>query len=679
MPSLLNIGVSGLVSHQNALSTVGNNITNANVEGYSRQEAVFGARASQRTGAGFVGSGVEITTVRRITDQFTIQRLQEDLTRSSSLSVLSAGYAELDDLISNPSTGLAGVLDSLSAALQSASETPTSPQLREGAIGEAQRFVSRYNDINTYLETTRSLVNENISSTVTEVNRIAQSIAAVNQSIRESTLQGGASPSDLLDSRDQLLRDLAEKINFTQVSQDGTTINVYLSTGQALVLGENANNLVAVDGAEGANSTEVAISVEGGALQRVTDGISGGELGGQIRFRNEGIDPIANEVGLLATVATNALNVINRQGIDLNQQPGQDFFTSINDRTAQLGRVTYAPQNSSNVAVASVEINDARLLTASDYRLEFTGGGGSPAYTLTRLSDGVQVQQGTIGSSLPQTITAADGFSITLESGSFTGGDSLTITPSRLPAENVEVLLQSPNSLAFALPISVEENGSNVGTGNILQPTSNSIGALLADQASGGTATTDTPLLIRFTSDTTFDVLDNSDPDNPVALVPPVTGLSFAPGTTNTVFQAFTPIDAGSPITLPFDIQISGVPQAGDEFSVTPGFPGAGDNGNALAFGSFNNDDVLANGGSLIDIYASTVATLGVRAAGADIDSAAADSLRVQSEQRLQSESGVNLDEEAARLIQYEQAYNASAQVISVARTIFDSLLAAFR
>ena len=211
MPSLLNIGVSGLVSHQNALSTVGNNITNANVEGYSRQEAVFGARTSQRTGAGFVGSGVEITTVRRITDQFTIQRLQEDLTRSSSLSVLSAGYAELDDLISNPSTGLAGVLDSLSAALQSASETPTSPQLREGAIGEAQRFVSRYNDINTYLETTRSLVNENISSIVTEVNRIAQSIAAVNQSIRESTLQGGASPSDLLDSRDQLLRDLARR------------------------------------------------------------------------------------------------------------------------------------------------------------------------------------------------------------------------------------------------------------------------------------------------------------------------------------------------------------------------------------------------------------------------------------------------------------------------------------
>lgn len=678
MASLLNIGVSGLVSHQSALSTVGNNITNANVEGYSRQEAVFGARASQRQGESFVGSGVELTTVRRITDQFTIQRLQDDLTRSSSLNVLSSGYAELDDLISNPNTGLAGVLDSMFAAFQSASETPTSPQLREGAIGEAERFVSRYNDINSYLETTRSLVNENISGIVTEVNRIAESLAAVNQTIRESTLQGGASPSDLLDSRDQLLRDLSEKINFNSVSQDGTTINVYLSTGQALVLGETANTLVAVDGAEGANSTEVAISVEGGVLQRVTDGITGGELGGQIRFRSEGIDPIANEVGLLATVTTNALNVINAQGVDLDQQPGQDFFTSINDRAAQLGRVTYSPQNSSATAVASVEINDARLLTASDYRLEFTGGGGAPSYTLTRLSDGVQVQQGVIGATLPQTITAPDGFSIELEAGSFTGGDSLTITPSRLPAENVEVLLQA-QSLAFALPISVSKNGSNQGTGSIIQPVSNSIGALLAEQANGGTATTDTPLLIRFTSSTTFDVLDNSDPDNPVALAPPVTGLSFVPGRTNTVFEANTAIAPGSSIAIPFDIQISGVPQAGDEFSVNPGFPGEGDNGNALAFASLRDDDLLATGGSLIDIYASTVATLGVRAAGAEIDSAAADSLLVQSEQRLQSESGVNLDEEAARLIQYEQAYNASAQVISVARAIFDSLLAAFR
>lgn len=679
MTSLLNIGVSGLVSHQNALTTVGNNITNANVEGYSRQEAVFGSRASQRLDSGFVGSGVQITAIRRIADQFTATRLQNDLSRSTALDVLSAGISELDDLLANPNTGLSSVVEDFFSAIQAASVSPSSPELRQQVIGEAERLISRYRDIANFLETTVSTINESVAGTVSEVNRITASIAELNEQISASTLPSGAGPNDLLDQRAQLLRDLAERINFSTVVQDGTNVNVYLASGQALVIGASQNNLVVVDSEFGAQRPDIAVAIEGGGLDRVSSAISGGELGGFLRLVDEGIGGVANDVGLVVTLATNTLNLVNQQGVDLNQQPGRNLFTDINDRVVQLGRVTYSPLNSSPVAQASVEITDPTLLTATDYRLEIFAGVGQDTFTLTRLSDGVEVQQGTLSGVLPQTIATGDGFALTLESGGFAAGDVLTLSPAQLPTESIGVLLQSPAELAFGLPISVSANDDNQGTASIAGPTSNSIAALLAEDSIGGVSASQTPLLVRFTSQSTFDVLDNTDPENPVALVPPVTGLPFAPGLNNTIFQADQPIQPGSSIILGFDVEISGVPEAGDEFSIDPVFAGQGDNRNALAFASVQSADLLASGGTLTDIYASIVASVGVASASASIDADAANSLRIQSEERLRSESGVNLDEEAARLIQFEQAFNASAQVISVARTIFDSLLAAFR
>ena len=888
MPSLLNIGVSGLNSHQAALATVGNNISNASVEGYSRQEAVFRSRDSQNVGGGYVGGGVDIGTVRRLHDAFSAQQVVNDTMRFEALQVLSQGLGAIDNILASENAGLSGVLDDLFSAIQSASDSPASLTLRQQVISEAERFVSRFRDINTVIENTLSQINENVETLVGEVNRIAQGIGQLNENISQSRLQSGAAPNDLLDKRDQLLRDLATKIDFTSAVQDGDFVNIYLSSGHALVLGTTANTMSVLEGEQGADLLEVGISVSGGETQRVTDAIRGGQLGGELQLRDGAINDVANQLGLLATIAISTFNTVHTQGLDLNQLPGREFFTPLDDRQVELGRVQYAPGNSSPNAIASVNIDDVSELKASEYRLEFDGA-SVISYQVTRLSDGAVVSTGTFSGDAPLAIEVDDGFTINLEQGSFATGDELILSPSRLPAENIEVLVTSPASLAFGLPIALEEADGNTGTGNIIQPSSADISTLLQSIAEGGATLSSEPLLVRFSSPTTFDILDNSDPANPTHFIPPLSNMPFTPGRTNTLLQANTPIgfinsaasfssssspvaigagsnahagetvtvtqvnpDTGAtqtvnvPITagssaeqvaaqlnavsglqasarnevvlslngdttqtrinlngvdltaapLPpsidtdflatrintlfagtgisansdgtnltisssvgqdfvlqntggtgqdfelssingqgqvppvvvdnvtdapgqnevyfsgvvtlnstnieslsstggyfiasttsesdvvvgFDIQIGGVPQAGDEFIIDLDYSGAGDNRNALALAQLQNADLLGNGsGSLGDIYASLVGSVGVTTASAKIDTEAASSLLVRSTAQLQNESGVNLDEEAALLLQYEQAYNASAQVIAVARTIFDSLLSAFR
>ncbi len=676
MPSLLNIGITGLRTHQTALSTVGNNISNASVEGYSRQEAIFSSRASQNIGGGFVGGGANISTVRRIHDAFKAQNVVNDTQRFEALQVLSQGLSALDNVLASEGTGLSGVLDDLFSSVQLASESPASLSLRQQVLSEADRFVSRYRDISTVLENTLAQINENVTTLASEATQIAEGIAVLNQSISESRLQNGSAPNDLLDSRDQLLRDLATKIDYTSAVQDGDFVNVYLSSGQALVLGTDANSLMVIRGEQSGDQVELAIAEAGGGVQTVTDAIRGGQLGGELRLREEGIGDIESQLGLMATLAVSAFNTVHTQGIDLNQQPGRDFFTPIDSRQNELGRVQYVPGNSSPNAIASVHIDDVSQLEASEYSLVFDGA-SVISYELTRLSDGAVVHVGTFSGSAPHSISTSDGFTINLEQGSFTSGDQLLINPARLPAENLEVLVSSPASLAFGLPISLEASVDNTGTGTIQQPGSAEISALLQAESSGGVTLTTEPLLIRFTSPTTYDILDNTDPDNPVNFVPPQTNLSFVPGQNNTLLAAN---DSSTGLTVGFDIVVGGVPEVGDEFVVNFDYNGSGDNRNALALAQLQNADILGNGvGSIGDIYASLVGAVGVATASANIDTEAANSLLARSTSELQSESGVNLDEEAAKLLQYEQAYNASAQVISVARTLFDSLLAAFR
>jgi flagellar hook-associated protein 1 FlgK len=886
MTRLLDIGVTGLTAHQRALTTTGHNIANAGVEGYSRQEAVFDTRNPQLIDGNYLGSGVNIETIRRITDELITRQSYVDISRLNELEILSAGVEQVDALLSNEETGLSGALNELFSSLQAVSEAPTSLPLRQQVISNAQRFIDRYESIYTQVQSIVEQTDGALVSQVGVVNSIASGIADLNASIQAAISSGDSDqPNDLLDRREQLMRDLAEKISFT-TSKSGDMINIFVGGGQALVLGAQANSLSTAGSAASGQGLDLAINVNG-EPRIISDQVAGGEIGGIFRLRNVGLDEAFNQLGLVQTLVSHSFNTLHNEGVDLNGLVGGDFFTPINDRESQLFRSVAALSNISTDTITSVTVDDPGALKGSSYVLELANAGSLLSYTLVRKSDGMQVGEGVLPAVFPQSITAADGFTVNLESGSFQSGDKFILSPSRIPPDKVQLMVADPASLALGLPVSTAAGVGNLGNAAITQVDALNVdGVDVADaELIAQLRAQSPPLVVRFTSATTYDVLDNSNPAQPVQLSPALRNLQFIPGQSNQILNfdlnattatssgafAFTATagalgttnngypgetitinhtnpDTGvvssssatalagesaavvasrinslsgaqatantelhlqvaddgavpplelrlngvdltstlvgavpSPITTDFlaqrvnqlfagsgisassdgstlslrsvngedltlenfgggadsitvttingsasavavvsgqevvvggtvdvvlddgvtgvssgghfvgssvvalpaytgyQIAISGQPQTGDEFLINTNTSGSGDNRNALALAGLRAADIVNNGSASIDdVYADLVGSIGNKASSARIDKEAAQSILTQTQSRLDSISGVNLDEEAANLLQYEQAYNASARVIAIARSLFDSLLGAF-
>jgi flagellar hook-associated protein 1 FlgK len=894
---LLNIGVTGLLASQTAINTTGHNIANANVQGYSRQEVVLETNAPRFGGGGFVGNGVEVETIRRITNEFITQQLRTDTANFAELDAFATQISQLDSVIAGANTGLTAALDSFFSSLQAVADSPTSLPARQLVLSEGERLAQRFNVLQSGINAQTDNVNGQIRSIGSEVDQLAQSIAKLNGDI--AAAQGFSTSdqvNDLLDRREEALRQLSELVSFSTSEQDGNIINVFVGGGQPLVLGSNSNRVVTMDNPLDASRTELAIDVNNN-LQMVTDSFSGGKLGGLLRYRDNILDSVQGNVGVLALAVTDMFNAQHRAGIDLNSQQGIDFFTPINTDALMRDRIKASSNNGfPNDRVATVSIDNISELAGSNYRLNL-GGSGTLNYTLVRASDQTVVSSGMLSSSFPQTIMTDQGFSINLSSGSFQNSDSFLISPSLSAAESMALNVQDTASLALGSPIIAGASLGNTGTGVITQGGIIRVGEIdsqnLPAFATAGQLSP--PLLIRFTSASTYDVLDNSDPLNPQNLSPPLRNQTFAPNqsnnllpqdlsatyistsaahvfgaqvgiigsgvsngypdpnplitsetiTVNTVnaatgstsvtsvnllagesaataaarintlngvtatantsatlnivddgdlgllrirfngvtltdpalgavpnpltsdflaerinqvfagsgtsassdgtlltvrsvngadlrFEEFGSdpndrleivningaatnvfvfnnqeavvggtidviTDAGStistsgglftnptpqplPVYLGYQVSLAGSPDVGDTFSIGFNDSGAGDNRNALALASLQTADILDNGSlSIAQGYSQLVAQVGSQTGAANIDREAVQSLLFQTTARRDSVAGVNLDEEAARLIQFQQSYTASAQIITVAREIFDTLLGAFR
>ena len=536
MTRLLDIGVSGLTAHQRALATTGQNISNAGVEGYSRQEVIFETRNSQFVGNAFVGRGVDVGTIRRITDEYLVRQSFTDIARVGELSVFRNGIEQLDSLLSSEETGLSGPLDQLFASLQAASESPTSLPLRQQVLSNAENLISRYQGIASQIDTIIDQSDDAMVALARQVNSIAGGLAQVNVEI-QATAGNLDESNDLLDRRDQLLRDLSETIGFTTSTQDSGMINIFVGGGQALVQGGNANQLTTLKGTTENADLELAI-VSNGVSKVITERVTGGELGGILQLRNQGLGDAANQLGLVQTLASHGLNSLHKEGVDLNGLSGGDFFTSINDRDSQLFRAKSALANQGS-SIISVTVDDPSVLVASDYALELSQAGNLLAFSITRQSDGAVINSGAIPSSFPQSLSVADGFTVNLESGDFQAGDKFILSPARLSPSSVELLVADPASLALGLPVSTSEGVGNLGSGAISQVESlvDGLDSLADKQLAQQKRSESPPLVVRFTSETTYDILDNSNPAQPTQLSPPLRGLSFLPGRDNPVLD----------------------------------------------------------------------------------------------------------------------------------------------
>ncbi|MBG0847814.1 flagellar hook-associated protein FlgK [Pseudomonas sihuiensis] len=681
MADLLNIGLSGLAANKTSLAVTGHNIVNVNTPGFSRQETIQATRTPQFSGAGYIGSGTTLTDVRRIYNEFLNTQVRSSTALNSDTKAYLSQINQLDSLLAGSNTGITPALQKLFSALQTAAEDPANVPARQLALSEAEGLAKRFNTVYDRLNEQNAFINKQLSAVTDQVNQLATAIAGYNDAIAVAASNGQA-PNDLLDAREEAVRKLSEFVGVTVVPQDDSSYNLFIGSGQPLVVGKQAARLEVVPGQADPLRHEVQF-VSGNSRQNVTSLITGGEMGGLLRYREDVLDTSLNAVGRLALSVADQINRQLGQGLDLNGQFGNELFRSINDPALLSQRSLARVGNSDPNANLNVTLTDTSRLTTSDYEVQFTS---ATEYVIRRTSDG------TLFPPTPATfdITTVpapevDGFSLGVASGTFAAGDRFLVMPTRNAGRDVRADMKNPEELAFAAPLKAETSPANIGTGKITQPT------LLTEiniydpvaQADLETSLRNAPPLRIVMgagggATQSYDVVDING--NVID-----TG-SIVPGQDNALTISVPANPPAVPAAFDYQVTISGRPSGGDNFSVSFNTNGVSDNRNALNLVNLQNKAVIGvnpaapdtTGSSFSDSYGDLVERVGTLTSQARVDGEATGAILKQATDNRDSVSGVNLDEEAAKLIQFEQYYQASAQIIQVARNLFDTLINTF-
>lgn len=679
MADLLNIGLSGLAANKTSLAVTGHNITNVNTPGFSRQDTVQATRVPQFSGAGYIGSGTTLVDVRRIYNEFLTTQVRSSTALNSDTQSYLSQINQLDSLLAGSTTGINPGLQKVFAALQTAAEDPANIPARQLVLSEAEGLAKRFNTVYDRLYDQNQFINKQLSAVTDQVNQLATSIAGLNEAIAVAAANG-RQPNDLLDAREESVRKLSTFIGVTVVSQDDNSFNLFVGSGQPLVVGSLASRLEVVPGLSDPLRSEVQF-VSGQSRQGITSLITGGEMGGLIRYREDVLDTTLNSVGRLALSVTDQVNRQLGQGLDLNGQFGNGLFRELNDLQLIGQRSLARIGNSDSTANLNVLIEDTTQLTTSDYEVEFTS---ATNYTVRRVSDGTNFGPFDI-----TVVPAAefDGVSVNVASGTFAAGDRFRIMPTRNAGEYIRADMKRPEELAFAAPLKAQTSPANIGTGVISQPaltTEINIYDPVAQTNLETSLRNAPPLRIVMGAAAgatqAYNVVDING--NVVD-----TGV-IVPGQNNKL-TVNVPASAGPPaVPVPFDyeVTISGRPQGGDNFSVSFNTNGVSDNRNALKLVDLQSRTTIGinplapttTGSSFTDAYGDLVERVGTLTSQARVDGEATGSILKQAMDNRDSVSAVNLDEEAAKLIQFEQYYQASAQIIQVARSLFDTLINAF-
>lgn len=430
--NILGIGQSALAAAQVGLSTAGHNIANAATPGYTRQVVVQGTAMAQNFGFGFLGQGTEISTVKRVYNEYLGTQVRSAQTAKSGTDSYYGQIRQIDNMLANPTSGLSPVLQNFFSGIQELSSNPSSIPARQAALSSAESLVARFQSMANRLDEMADGVNSQIVSSTANINTYAVQIAQLNDAIGRAQRATGQPPNDLLDQRDQLVLDLGKEIKATVVKQGDGDYNVFIGNGQPLVVGGKTYTLSNVSSPTNPEKIELAYTAANGSTVIVGEsGLAGGKLGGLIEFRSKTLEPTQNALGRLAIGLGSTFNAQHQLGFDLNGVAGGDFFAVSSPLVRSSGTNTGS-------ATISASISNVNALTTSDYQMSYDGAN----YTVTRLSD----KTSTTFASFPQTI---DGVDLSLTSGAV-AGDIFLIRPTAKGASGMGMAITDPADIAAA-------------------------------------------------------------------------------------------------------------------------------------------------------------------------------------------------------------------------------------
>ena len=736
---VFNVAVSGLNAAQLGIQTTSHNISNVSTTGYNRQRIEQTTNTPIFTGAGFIGQGTSVETVNRVYSKYLTEQVLAAQSNVDEADAYLEQIQQIDNLLADPNAGLSPAMAEFFKAVQDLAANPSSIPARQATLSAAQALSARFQSLDTRIQEVRDGVNQQVLGEVEVINGLITAIADANQQVILSRAAGpNQSPNDLLDKRDQLIADLNSHIRVDAVAQNDGTFNIFIGNGTPVVVGTQVSTLTGKQALDDPEKISLAIeSPFGGSFYLLESQITGGALGGLIKFRAESLDAAQNNLGRVALGLAQTFNAIHQSGQDLSGVLGAQFFatsapvvnssllnassgtlvsaqiitsdyrvvfnggnydiTRLSDGTSFPGQnlpwvadgveisATVAPNlgdsfivkpgnspgqrviaESTNTGAGVLDSTGSNLaaLDGSDFRLDYLG---ANTWRLSRLSDNTvwTAAGATDQEALDNLLQNQPGFSMTLAGVPPTLGDSFLIQPTRTVARNIEVAINDPRGVAAAAPFRTSGALTNTGQAAI---SSGSVayvgnGNLPMAASPGGDIT------LTFSSS--------------VPALGGIPGFTVSTGGAVTYNPATqTKID----ITLNgLSFSISGAPAAGDRFTLARNDNGVSDNRNAQLLGAIQTSNIL-NGASssnttganatLQSAYSQIVSRIGSKAREIEVTGQAQESLATQAKQSQAQLSGVNLDEEAANLLKYQQAYQAAAKMLAVVGTLFDELLA---
>lgn len=704
---LFSIATSGVRAQNQLLQTTSHNIANVNTEGFVRERTTFVDQLSGGVGRGYT---------ERVINTFAQNQLRRDTTKFAEAEAFYQRVFLMDNILASEANSISGSLSRYFAALQTAIDEPSNVSGRDLLLGEANSLLTRMSSLSDYLSTSESELNLELDSVTREANDLIKTIADLNTQIRETRFSNVyEEPGALKNQRDNAILQLSELMSIeTRNLDDGSTL-VNLTSGQSLVLESGRFNVLTLSGDPDITRKTLRLSVQGNPTTIDLPDINlGGKMGALFEFRDEVLGPSQRQLGQLALAFADAMNEQNRLGMDLDGQLGGNLFTL--PTTAALN---YADNSSSTLRMnGRVTEGDAEMLSSVDYRVTITavtaGAPNTVDVTVALLNpDGTPALDAN-GAAITQNypgLTAAtgtfepilDGLELEFPDGAgYAVGDSFLLQPTRRSAEQITAAIVRGEDFAFASPIRAQGNINNLGSASVLSTavTNTTVDNTFANNeasafdGAGGihgvgaspAAGLGAPAQIIFTGADDYEVRDSAGNL--------ITTVTNAPNLNNLIGQASA--TAGWPAAFAalsdypgYDVSLKGIPKAGDVFTLSYNTAGTDDNRNGLAIAALQDANTIRrdvsapfsaqNGTSFHGAYAELVTSVGEKSATADIEVKATTAMKQQSNDWYESISGVSLDEEAANLVRFQQAYSASARILSAAQNLFDTILGVVR
>jgi len=653
--SLLAIGKTGLYAAQAALATTGHNIANANVAGFSRQTVVQATSAALDTGVGFLGTGTEIAQIKRYSDNFLNTQVRTAQASTSGLESYYSQIKQIDNLLADTTSGLSPAMQGFFKGVQDMAANRASVPSRQAMLSSAETLATRLQDLDSRLGEIRTGVNGEIEASVTAINTYGSQIAKLNEQISNFASSATRPPNDLLDQRDQVVLELNKFVKATVTQGDNSSLTVSIGNGQPLVVGNDSFQLAAMVSPTDLTRMEVGYQV-GTKVAVLPDGaLSGGKLGGLLEFRTETLDTAQSALGKIAIGMAFEFNAQHQLGLDQNGNKGQPFF---NVAPAFVGAsINNAKGTSANPAAElTARVTDPGKLKDSDYEVTFNG----TNYKVVRQSDNKEVGTVTPGTNGVATFEV-DGVEFNFKNNA-RNKDTFLVRPTIDGAANFKVLANDVSQIAAAAPVLTSMPLTNTGTGKISE------GKVSKDFLA---APPTLPVTLA------FDETSGNLTGFPAGMVTVVNskGESSQVNSTNVKFDNGSTYSFGG-----VSVTMTGKPGNGDKFTIAANNSGVGDTRNIAALGELQTKNIFNNGtATLTSSYAQMVSQVGNKTREVQVNAQAGNALLAQAEGAQADVSGVNLDEEAANLIKYQQAYQASSKVMQIAGTIFDTLLSISR